>query len=226
MNRCALLFIAFVMVAAVAEIAPSARAQSTNQAQLPWPDRPLTLADTLNLAEAQNGAIAAAKKDLEAAAGVAIQTRAIVLPRLQLAGDFTVVQESSLERIDIDVPGVPADAIDFGQTEMWEVGVRLVQSIYEGGRLGSALRSARLTREAAIHRYQSVLLDTLLEVRVAYYDALLALEQIGVQEASVQLLERELLDNQRRFNAGNVPHFNVLRAEVELANARPPREGH
>lgn len=55
----------------------------------------------------------------------------------------------------------------------------------------------------------------------SYYAALLALEQIGVQEASVKLLERELLDNQRRFDAGSVPRFNVLRAEVELANAKP-----
>jgi outer membrane protein TolC len=30
-----------------------------------------------------------------------------------------------------------------------------------------------------------------------------------------------LKDNQRRYEAGTVPRFNVLRAEVELANARP-----
>jgi len=56
---------------------------------------------------------------------------------------------------------------------------------------------------------------------VAYYDILLAAEQIGVQQASVILLEKELEDTTRRFEAGTVPRFNVLRAEVELANARP-----
>jgi outer membrane protein TolC len=35
------------------------------------------------------------------------------------------------------------------------------------------------------------------------------------------LLESELGDTSRRFNAGTVPRFNVLRAEVELANAQP-----
>ena len=75
--------------------------------------------------------------------------------------------------------------------------------------------------DAAINRYQTALLDTFLEVRIAYYRALLALEQISVQEASVRLLERELQDNQRRFDAGSVPRFNVLRADVELANAKP-----
>lgn len=181
-----------------------------------WPDRPLTLADCLNLAEAQNGSLAAAKKELEANEGVVIQTRAIVLPKVQVAGDFTVVDESSLE-----VANTPAGRFDFGQTESWDVGVRVVQSIYEGGRMASAVRSARVKREAAVQTYQTALLNTFLEVRLAYYFALLAHEQIGVQEASVNLLERELLDNQRRFDAGSVPRFNVLRAEVELANAKP-----
>jgi outer membrane protein TolC len=63
--------------------------------------------------------------------------------------------------------------------------------------------------------------DTLLAVRVAYYDVLLAAQQITVHEASVNLLQHELEDQQRRYNAGTVPHFNVLRAEVAVANERP-----
>src|SRR5262249_52750093 len=58
-------------------------------------------------------------------------------------------------------------------------------------------------------------------VQLAYYDVLLAEQEITVQEASVDLLTNELTDTTRRFDAGTVPRFNVLRAEVELANARP-----
>ncbi len=181
-----------------------------------WPDRALTLADCLNLAETQNGELRAAKKDLEASEGVVIQTRAILLPKVQATGNLQAVADSSIESA-----ATPLGTFSFGQTETWDTGVRLVQSLYEGGRLGAAVRSARATREAAIQRYQTALLDTFVEVRVAYYRVLLALEQIGVQEASVKLLERELQDNQRRFDAGSVPRFNVLRAEVELANAKP-----
>lgn len=189
---------------------------ATNAPPPVWPVRPLGLADCLNLAETQNGTVLAAKKALEANEGVVIQTRAIVLPKVQATGNFTVVDESSIE-----VASTPFGTLDFGQTESWDAGIRLVQSLYEGGRMGAALRSARLTRDAAVQEYQTVLMDTYLTVRLAYYGALLALEQIGVQEASVRLLERELQDNQRRFDAGSVPRFNVLRAEVELANARP-----
>ena len=82
-------------------------------------------------------------------------------------------------------------------------------------------RASKLTRDAALANYQALVSDTLLSVRIAYQDILLAAEQITVQEASVHLLEQELADTKRRFDAGTVPRFNVLRAEVELANAKP-----
>ena len=44
---------------------------------------------------------------------------------------------------------------------------------------------------------------------------------IGVQEESVHLLEQQLKDQQNRFEAGTVPRFNVLQAEVALANQQP-----
>jgi outer membrane protein TolC len=50
---------------------------------------------------------------------------------------------------------------------------------------------------------------------------LLAVQEITVNEASVNLLQKELEDQQRRYDAGTVPHFNVLRAEVAVANERP-----
>ena len=99
--------------------------------------------------------------------------------------------------------------------------MQIVQSIYEGGKLVAALRAASATKQQALAQYQTTMADTLLAVRVAYYDVLLAAQQITVHEASVNLLQKELEDQQRRYNAGTVPHFNVLRAEVAVANERP-----
>jgi len=44
---------------------------------------------------------------------------------------------------------------------------------------------------------------------------------MAVHKASVELLTRELEDVQKRFAAGTVPQFDVLRGQVELANERP-----
>ena len=85
----------------------------------------------------------------------------------------------------------------------------------------AALRAAGVTKQQALAQYQTVIADTLLGARTVYYDVLLAAQQITVHEASVNLLQKELEDQQRRYDAGTVPHFNVLRAEVAVANERP-----
>ena len=179
-----------------------------------WIDRPLSLADALNIALQQNGTILKAKSDLEGNAGLVMQTRAIVYPKATIAGQYQRIAESS-----IDSP--TGATFLFGTDQSWATEIRLVQSLYEGGRMASALRSARLTNELALLEYQTVVADTLLAVRTNYYDILLARQQIGVREASVKLLQQELDDQKRRFEAGTVPRFNVLRAEVAVANARP-----
>jgi outer membrane protein len=176
--------------------------------------QPLSLADAVNLALQRNPNILRAQKDVEAAQGIAIQTRAVAIPKVNLAGNFSAAQPT-------DVDTITSTNLTFGNDQNWATQVKLVQSLYEGGRILSALRVARLTKERSVLDYQTVVANTVVEVQVAYYDVLLALQQITVQEASVELLTNELTDTTRRYNAGTVPRFNVLRAEVELANARP-----
>jgi outer membrane protein TolC len=104
----------------------------------------------------------------------------------------------------------------------WSTGVKIEQTVYDGGRSIAALRSANVTKKQSLAVYQTAVADTLLQVRLAYYNVLLAAQQIVVREASVNLLEKEREDQQHRLDAGTVPKFNVLRAEVAVANERPP----
>jgi outer membrane protein len=145
-----------------------------------------------------------------------VQTRAIAVPKVGITGSYSAAQRS-----DVDIVTVPAVGFNLGQNQNWVSQIRVVQSVYEGGRILSSLRAARLTRQEALANYQTSVADTVLDVEIGYFDVLLAEQQITVEEASVELLTRELTDTTRRFDAGAVPRFNVLRAEVELANARP-----
>src|SRR5260221_1912546 len=163
---------------------------------------PLSLADAINLALHQSPTILRAQKDLQASQGIAVQTRAIALPTLALGGSYGRVQ-----RTDVDV--IDAPGFTFGTPQNWSTQVKLIQSFYQGGRMLSGLRAARLTKEQSLLTYQTALADTVLSVQLAYYDALLAAQQITVQEASVALLTNELTDTTRRFDAGTVPRFNV-----------------
>jgi outer membrane protein len=195
-------------------VSPLQGADDTNA--VPWGQQPLSLKDTINIALEHNYTIRKGRHDVEAAHGIAIQTRAIALPKLRANGDYLATDQTE------DFPTPPGfPDVNFDADQRWAASLRLVQSIYEGGRITSGWRAARLTTEQALLQYQAVIAEALLAVRTAYYDVLLGRQQITVQEASISLLEKELQDTRRRYEAGTVPQFNVLRAEVELAGAQP-----
>ncbi len=192
-----------------------ATAQST-QTNLPaWLTRPLSLVDALNTALQQNAQVAEARNDLETSRGVVVETRAVALPQLQANGQYKYTQPSDIEAFGVN--GFSLSAPD----QNWNAGIQLVQSIYLGGRLSAAFRAATATEKQALANYETSLADAMLNVRLAYNDVLLAAQEITVHEASVALLAKELSDQQQRLNAGTVPKFNVLRAQVAVANERP-----
>jgi outer membrane protein len=188
----------------------TAQNASTNSAA--WLTQPLSLMSALNIALQQNASILKGQNDLEASYGIVVQTRAIALPQVAASGQYKRTDRDAIENFP-DAPSSP--------DQNWNAGVQIVQSIYDGGKLIAAVKAARLTKEQALAQYQTVIADSLLAVRVAYYDVLLAAQQITVHEASVDLLQKELEDQQHRLDAGTVPKFNVLRAEVAVANERP-----
>jgi outer membrane protein len=179
-----------------------------------WITRPLTMVDALNLTLKQNSAIVKARADLESTRGLVIQTRAVALPSVTASGRYTKEDQGLIQKF----PHINATFPD----QNWTTGIQIVQNIYQGGRTLSAFRAAKLEKEQSMLQYQTAVADALLAARVAYYDVLVAEQQIKVNEASVALLTQELEDQQRRFDAGTVPKFNVLQAQVAVANARPP----
>lgn len=198
--------------------APATSPSRPESASPPWPTAPLTRDQSLDLALAWNPSLLKGRQDIEEAHGISLQQRSAYLPRLGANGAYNQIDENKIESVAFD-PNAPAVA--FANNQNWNANIIVSQPVFAGGRLRSAARSSRLTREAALANYQTLVANTLLEVRIAYDDALLAAEQITVQDASIRLLEQELANTRRRFDAGTVPRFNVLRAEVELANAKP-----
>jgi outer membrane protein len=188
---------------------------ATNTAETPaWLSQPLSLDEAVRVALAQNGSILRSQHDLEAAHGVAIQTRAIVLPKITGAASFEHNDAVERDRFSRQPGFLPL-------RNEWSGSIRVSQNIFEGGKLVASWRAARLVKEQAFQEYQTIIAAVLLDVRTSYYDVLLAEQQIAVREASVKLLEQELTNTTRRAEAGAVPRFDVLRGEVELANARP-----
>jgi outer membrane protein len=209
-HRIKLVLAAACLAAAALPVSAQITPASTNSIPA-WDNHPLSLADAINLALQQNGAILRGKSDLEAQYGVVVQTRAVAIPKVTANGDY----QNTSEVESLPFPGFSP------QHESWAANIQITQSIYDGGRLTSGLRSARLIKDQAVLQYESVVADAVLAVRVAYYDVLSAAQQVVVNQASVELLTKQWDDQTNRFDAGTVPRFNVLQAEVALANERP-----
>jgi outer membrane protein TolC len=207
-------------------------------AALPELTRPLSKVEALNLALANNGTIRQAQKEVEAAAGIAIQTRAILFPTLISGATYVVRQDSLIEAnrdrtispVQVEIPGIPAlgvgeQTLSFGggetpkiNNQSWIADIRIVQSMYEGGRMLSAARSSRLIREQAFLVFQSTVADTLLAVANAYDDSLGRAKQVEVRQQQVKFLTEYRDETKKRFDAGTVPEFDVIRQDVEVAN--------
>ena len=94
------------------------------------------------------------------------------------------------------------------------------QPLYTGGRLrntfglqAAAADGVRLTLDRARQQLTLQVVET-------FYRALLQEQGVGVAEQGVRLAEEQLAIAKTRFEAGSAARFDVLRAEVDVANAR------
>ncbi|MDR1789289.1 MAG: TolC family protein, partial [Opitutaceae bacterium] len=103
----------------------------------------------------------------------------------------------------------------------WGAALSVTQVLYAGGGLDAALDAQRLVRDAALLDLRGAVNTALTDVRVRFYNVLLTRDRVAVQEQNIALYEEQLQTVRSRRKAGAVSDFEVLRAEVALANARP-----
>src|SRR5438128_2860021 len=84
-----------------------------------------------------------------------------------------------------------------------------------------AIRGTFFQRDSAYFALRNTVDQVISTVKTQFYQVIVNRELIVVQEESVNLLESQLKDQQNRFEAGTVPRFNVLQAQVQLYNQIP-----
>jgi len=173
------------------------------------PPGPLDLAGALRFALDHNLAIQQARERIRQQDGVVLEVAARRLPGVGASALY--------QRNDPDVAqGFPASG------QAWQLSLTATQVVYSAGAVPAAVQASRLTRDAATLELQAVINASLLQVRAAFLEVLLAREQIKVQESNLELLREQLRTVSDRYQAGTVSSFEKLRAEVAVANAQVP----
>lgn len=151
------------------------------------------------------------------------EARANYLPSAQVSYQFLPAQRFPLIRIPAGVFGDEEQTFQAAFTRRNTVSLDITQPIYTAGRLArasdlaeAALDESRLTLDRARQQLQLRVVET-------FYMALMGEQAVRVAEENIQLASRQLALAQARFEAGSVARLDVLRGEVELANARARR---
>ena len=174
-----------------------------------------TLHEAILTALQRNPDIQRARQEIERTKGLYLELRADALPRVDANANFTQT-DPHLNNFTGDGGGP-----DIGTERSYNLQIRATQAVFAGGRIISQIRSADFQRDASYFAFRDVIDLVIATVRQQFYQILLNRALIGVQEESVSLLQSQLQDQQNRFEAGTVPRFNVLQAQVALSNQQP-----
>lgn len=169
-------------------------------------------ATVLRLAMENNYNIRKAEARLAQAEGGRLSARSRRLPGVDLSARYTRLDENRLEAFGGQT---------FGDTESWNAEVTATQPLYTGGAIKADVEGSTAREAAAAAELTTARREALLAVKEAWFTVLLRREQVDVQQRSVNLREQQLANTRQRFEAGTISRFEVLQAEVALANARP-----
>ncbi len=177
-----------------------------------------TLDQAILTALQRNPVILRTRQDIERTKGLYIEMRAAILPQLGATAQFQDT-DPHLQNFGLN-NGINFNN-NFGTERSYSVQLQVTQVVFAGGRIISQIRSADFQRDSSYYAFRDAIDSIVSTVRQQFYLVLLDKALIGVQEESVNLLQSQLQDQQNRFEAGTVPRFNVLQAQVALSNQYP-----
>jgi len=185
------------------------------------PAEPLSRAQAVARALERNPTVQRSLADRDGLNGRARQARADALPEVSVYGNFLRYQDPGfLNSPNIDqFPPELLQAFRPLATNLWD-GYGTVRQTLWSFSLGKAIRAARYATHLGDENVHTARQDVALRAVFAYNAYLLALEQVKVAEQVVGQKEKQLEMSRNRRGAGVSTDLEVLRFDVDLANAR------
>jgi len=173
-----------------------------------------TLEECLRAALASNAQVAASGQDAAMARARIVEADAARYPRVDLTGAYLHLEDPP--RLSFEGQVFP-----IGRSDAFIVDIGARHTLYSGGAVGAGVRAAENGERAVEASRRSLEEDVALAVHRAFYSVLFAREVVEVRRAARDLLANHLEETRVRYRHGDVSEYEVLRAEVELANHRP-----
>lgn len=111
--------------------------------------------------------------------------------------------------------------LKMGQENSLVYGVNLTQPIYVGGAIWNGYQMSKIAGVMTEAQFRATEQKVLNDVTGAYYGLLFARSSVDVAEEGLISSEKNLEQVKKFYNVGKSSRFDVLRAEVQVANFKP-----
>jgi len=173
----------------------------------------MKLEDAIKLALKKNPDILDGVQKLNLTSGQMISVRSKITPQVSLTSDYGYTTRE-LNQVEIGSPNM--------NNQIWNINLEFNQLLYDGGATISSIRAAIASEHGSYFQLRATIDQVISDVKINFSEIVLNRALIIANQQSVDLLTEQLKDQRNRYEAGTVPRFNVLQAEVALANAKPP----
>ncbi|MEH2026047.1 TolC family protein [Nostoc sp.] len=207
---------------------PENLAPSSNPLQFPTKpeevklqeNQPITLAQALELARRNNHDLQVSLLELERNKAALREAQAALLPTLGISTDLTRSQSPNSQLTD-ELSGRNGLLSNQDQPSTSFTGqAQLLYNVYTSGRVQASIKAAeeqvRFNELAVETQSETIRLN----VATDYYNLQQADEQVRIAQSAVQNSEASLRDAEALERAGVGTRFDVLRSQVNLANAQ------
>jgi outer membrane protein len=151
------------------------------------------------------------------------EARTGFLPTFSATYSSTHLSETphSISRSRTIAPGVviPGGRSDVGTMKIYQLSVSATQPIFAGFKILNTYRVAKLGIDLAKVAREIVRHEVVLAVREAYLDVLAAGQSVNVAQTAVKQLTSHVKRAKNFYAVGMIPKNDLLKSQVELANA-------
>ena len=181
----------------------------------------LNLEKSLETAYQNNRALLSQKEMIKSSRFKIAEVKSGFYPQISLTGTYTYL--GVLPSFIVSFPPIiENEKITQGYHDNFDFNLSLQQSIFTWGRLQNSYSISKLNLRLEEENYKKDKQKITYEVKSSFYSVLLTRELIRVREDALKNIEEHLKTVELRYKAGQASQFDLLRAKVQLANAKPP----
>lgn len=181
----------------------------------------LDLKTARRIALENNPSVKLVREGLEKSGKNIIEARANMMPSFSA---FSSLQHAwELPTMILNLPPTMGGQQKFkmGTENNIVYGINYEQLLYSGGMIRNSYHISKLAYEIAESQLKTTEQSVLNSVTSAYYSVLYVQSALAVSKESLQSAEENLAQVMKYYDVGKSSRFDVLRAEVQVANMKP-----